>query len=900
MAVVKQPDLSILQRDERHITLVPNRRHAEALVAREFQSRKPAGGVLPAPPVYVFSEWLEQKLVEAMLLAGESAPVVVRGFELQLLWEEVIRRGAGIDGSGRLTPLAGLARNAQRLLHNWQVDVSPAYPQEEWQAFQSWRREVKQRLTRQGRISAEQVITVFSCWLEDGNKLELPAEITLHGYAELLPVEVECINILEKHDVKIILKSKTLNSCKTRLRLEFDDFETELAAAASWAGQRLEAGDSSIAIVINELQNRLPLVSRVFENFFHPDRLLGFENLAEAEFHQTVGTPLSEFGPVADALLLLRICATGGTEKIPIADWSRLLLSPGWGGDEAHWSLLALLEQRLRGGNRNRLNIHQLLNQTEFHGLAEGLASWCVSWRTVLADKKRTNPVNIITGWLNLWHWPGPLLTDLQANPRLSQFIRLLDRLAALRPDSLAQALQWLQRLCQQTRPVTIGGVLSPVQILTPEDAVDQSFDAAWVLNLRQDNWPASPKPNPLIPAVCWDQLPRFTADNEWAYIRKLTTAMLKLAPEVRCSSSLHEQDVHYGPSPLIDNLPLTETGQPVHDPELLIQAAPAAQEIHSYRDHPWLTATTDEQGKPFPESTAATGGSGLISMQAWSPLAAYLVYRLNARTNSFAEDFPDPASRGSLLHWALEALYAPLLGSGGRPGQDQVPAAVARALDKAGKLFALSTELQEAERLRLEELLGEWLEFEQQRGPFVIRQTEHSIDGSLGAVPLKLRLDRLDQLDDGRLLIIDYKSGNTDVRGWANERLLDPQLPLYARLLRQQRLDVAGLGLARVRHGDCSMLGIADDPALAATGFAAFGSQPKSRSALVRDYPDWTTLLVSWDDKLDSLASEIEQGVCRNQLFDDQQLRFADCVPLLRIQEGREWLQEHDNEPPG
>src|SRR5690606_11198928 len=45
----------------------------------------------------------------------------------------------------------------------------------------------------------------------------------------------------------------------------------------------------------------------------------------------------------------------------------------------------------------------------------------------------------------------------------------------------------------------------------------------------------------------------------------------------------------------------------------------------------------------------------------------------------------------------------------------------------------------------------------------------------------LQLRIDRVDQLNNGELLLIDYKTGSPKAKSWLGERPDEPQLPLYA-----------------------------------------------------------------------------------------------------------------------
>ena len=86
-----------------------------------------------------------------------------------------------------------------------------------------------------------------------------------------------------------------------------------------------------------------------------------------------------------------------------------------------------------------------------------------------------------------------------------------------------------------------------------------------------------------------------------------------------------------------------------------------------------------------------------------------------------------------------------------------------------------------ELEEQRLTRLVTEWLEYEAARIDFVVAETEVKRTVHLDGLTLDLRLDRIDRLSDGSLLVIDYKSGNVSPNAWELPRPDDVQLPLYA-----------------------------------------------------------------------------------------------------------------------
>jgi ATP-dependent helicase/nuclease subunit B len=69
------------------------------------------------------------------------------------------------------------------------------------------------------------------------------------------------------------------------------------------------------------------------------------------------------------------------------------------------------------------------------------------------------------------------------------------------------------------------------------------------------------------------------------------------------------------------------------------------------------------------------------------------------------------------------------------------------------------------------------------------------------------LRIDRIDELENGKKLIIDYKMGNNQtINDWFGERPLNPQLPLYTAI---DPTHTIGIAFAQIHAGLPSFKGI-------------------------------------------------------------------------------------------
>ena len=88
------------------------------------------------------------------------------------------------------------------------------------------------------------------------------------------------------------------------------------------------------------------------------------------------------------------------------------------------------------------------------------------------------------------------------------------------------------------------------------------------------------------------------------------------------------------------------------------------------------------------------------------------------------------------------------------------------RELDQRRSLH-LGARYQRLECERLKLLLNTWLNFERERGDFIVKETEARKVFQHGHLKLETRIDRIDQLADGSLAVIDYKTSTTSIARW-------------------------------------------------------------------------------------------------------------------------------------
>ena len=216
---------------------------------------------------------------------------------------------------------------------------------------------------------------------------------------------------------------------------------------------------------------------------------------------------------------------------------------------------------------------------------------------------------------------------------------------------------------------------------------------------------------------------------------------------------------------------------------------------------------------------------------------------------------------RGIQIHKALELLWQQIksLQQLSNLSAEQLQTLINKTLDKV--LFAYqsrrpdlySAQFTKLEKQRLQKLLLEWFKLEKQRlHAFEVVGTEEKNTIEVGGLLLKTQADRIDQLENGKRIIIDYKTGSSaSSRSWQEEAILEPQLPLYS-LAEDDGL--AALALAQVHEKACRFTGLADDDDLL-PGISPVGQIDTDTES------GWQQIRKRWRIQLDSLAEEFRSG---------------------------------------
>ena len=816
--------------------------------------------------------------------------------EERVIWEEIIRSQA----ENQLLDIPETAKAALRsweLLCTWNLSLDAA----EWrdsadsEAFHGWAGAFRGRCREKGWFSNAELSSVVADLLERG-EVPVPEEVEFAGFHERTPVQQRLIDVLARREVEIRDREDP-DTVGDAVRVGLADASREIRGAAEWSRRILEDEPEAasetfrIGIVVSDLEQRRSEIERVFGEVFHPRARLRPDLDPERLFNISLGLPLDEYPIIQAAFLIL------GTDPrdIPVERASRLLRSPFLHGAEEEMTGRALLDVTLRSRRQTHVSLWDIIglarNSNAPHhcpGLVEQLGPWTEQYRTLQTPRMPSDWAPALSGFLRDIGWPGDRALDSIEYQTLEVWNELLSELARLDsisgPIPLGTAAGILRDLAS-SRQFQPESAPAPVQILGVLETAGLRFDRLWIMGMHDGAWPGVRSPDPFLPLRLQRrfEVRGSSPARELAFYRLFTDRLLSSAPSVVVSYPEREDDSDLRVSPLFLSLPES----PAADLNLLASPTYAEQLLSSSR----IETLEDHRGPPC-DDAALRGGTFLFKLQAACPFKAFAELRLGARPPDEPVPGLDALDRGWLVHRILERIWERLgsheglLSAAGEELETIVRLHVGSEIrNQLGDRALRNPRFVEIEQTRLEGIIGEWLLRERERQPFTVLEQEERQRVTVGGIAVDIRADRVDRLDSGALVIIDYKTGACSPSDWEGERPDDPQLPIYAVTA---DAPIAGVFFGRLAAGDVRFRGLAESEGIV---------PGRGVKVLDGDTPLEDTI-EAWSEVLDRLGRNYKAGLAAVDPRDPYQTcRYCALPSLCRIGQGTVELEDEDDD---
>lgn len=843
--------------------------------AQAFHAARRGQGLTawPAPQIrpwqgFVRSAW------EACRSDGR---LVMNPLQEKALWAEIIgaERGPAAALEGPRQRLAEMAMEAHALLSAYAPRFLNPKARNGWQqdaaAFSAWLTEFDAACRAERLLSAAQLPLDLLSALEEDRSARPP--LLLAGFDRLLPVQ--------KRLFEIWGETRTAPAGEPAQEIAFyaaASEQAELAACALWCKEKLAANPNArLLVVTQDVAARLGEMERAFLRFCGGARPL---------FEFSLGVPFGSVAPARGAHLILRWLA-GALEEREV-DW---LFASGWtaANDAEQYALTGFMRHLRRCGlERTRWTLDALLAQDRHSAIPAGWRMRVIQARRLLAESAARQQTawawaELVPQLLEAAGWPGAQTLTSAEFQAMRQWQQTLDNCASLgfngRRMNWSEFVGTLGRALDETL-FAPESRQAPIQIAGPAESAGLTADALWMMGASEEAWPAPGSMHPLIPFAVQREagMPHAAAQLDWDLAQRVTARLLASAPEVRFSYARQREGIEQRPSRLAS----THAGAPQPLPAAL--AAPAGGAP--------ITAPFEDAGRVPLADDKTAGGSMVLTSQSQCPFKAFATARLGAQGWERAQAGLTAKQRGQLLHEVLHSVWS-LPPRGIRTHAELAAVADLRGFVEGHVQLVLAQEMPagardqmpqrylELEGERLTNLVTEWLEFERTRAPFEVIATEFSKETTVAGLSLQLRLDRLDRLNDGTFLVMDYKTGDVSIKQWELPRPDDVQLPLYAGFaLDREEQPLGGLVFAKILAGEHEFAGRVGD--CQGTLLPNLGA----RKALAKT-PLTLEELEAWREYIETMAREFLAGGADVDPRDPvKTCRRCDLHALCRIRE--------------
>ncbi|HTT36272.1 MAG TPA: PD-(D/E)XK nuclease family protein [Burkholderiales bacterium] len=836
--------------------VTPNRRLASDLKRRFDTSQVAAGkAAWPTADILPWDAWLERTYGElARLDAGQQ---LLSAAQELAVWHQAIVDSHFAHSLLDPASTARIAREAATIQRAWRLDARAwrGGLSEDNRAFLGWSRCVEERCAERGWLDHARLADAVAARMRL-DPSSAPRDLVLYGFDELNPQQRGLAGACRAAGT-LVEEWHPADPAGHTERRSYVTAEAELAGVARQTRCLLEADAKlRIGVIVPDLARLRPEVLRLFDDVLEPARVLPGERRRPRPYNLSLGVPLSGYPLVHSALSVLRLA--GG--ELPFTGAAALVRSPFLVAAEREFTERARIEVRLRQRGLLTVTIEALLAQLrpdrrDVPALCPVLLTRLETWQDSArrARSRRQPPSDWSSSFLSLLSglgWPGERTLDSEEYQTYERWRELVRDLSALDPVlgplGYDDALAWLTRLSADAlfQPESEA---TPIQVLGVLEAAGLEFDHLFVVGLDDERWPAAPRPHPLLPAALQraHAVAHSSAQWELEFARRITALWRSSAPRVTLTHAMRDQDRALRPSPLIAEVPLAASEAAVAEP---------GGYAESIRVRSRLERLMDARAPALPAGYRAVGGVAVFENQAACPFRALAIHRLGARGLEQPAPGLSARERGTLVHRALASLWGELQSQRRLldASDGELRTIVERAVDTAVERLrrergdAMSDAFAALERERVAGLLGRLLEIEKLRAPFSVLARELPRTLELGGLSVETRVDRIDQLEGGGRVVLDYKTGRASISGWGDERLDQPQIPLYAVT---EPGELAAASLVAVNAQEVAFRGVAREEGLVP------GVHTPAQSRTFGALATWKGMLDRWRIALDALA---------------------------------------------
>ncbi|AFZ83155.1 PD-(D/E)XK nuclease family protein [Candidatus Kinetoplastidibacterium crithidiae] len=847
------------------LILTSSKRQASRLKNDIIEQVKKTQKTQELPEILPLNSWVVKVFdnISSFFNHKNDIVYVLNQISEQMLWDKVIKMEESENYLLNFHQASILAMEAKQLIHELCLDISSNHSNEEYKRFIHWKNCYYNELKKINAVDFDYIYEYIINFI-DRKDIIFPKYVVLFGFIEISPRLSRLLKKILYFGSSVKLFTHSVVRSNESYICACDSVQDEWRQSAIWISKELMKNpNGKYAIVTPHLDKQAPMAKRILENYFSVNEPLLEFNISSAR--SCIDWPITNV-----AISWLDFFANVAFYKnCEVALFSSVLLRGCCIDDVNLFDLYTSVELEIRSKYYLNITLDNILRELQNTRLGKCLSIVFSRW--INQCLRIESWVRVIRFSLDSIHFPGEKKIDSETYQTIENLDALFDNFVLLDPlfghlnsiEVIKLFKTFARRSCFQIKDNSS----SVFEVLDIQDAVNVKWDALWVIGMDQEKFPSSPSPNPFLPlsVLRANNVPRSTPEREYIWAQKIYNGLIASANMIifSYSKTIDEQ---------------------ITAPSFLISKDSKERVCISYKDTFYkvpIDIINDSKG-PITDSNEINviSGIGLLEAQSRCPLWAFAKYRLGAsRLPSYDINDRYSLKRGILIHdslaefWKTVKDHSVLLETPTHILDNLLLDCIHNVSRK--NMFVYGNTLLNLEIERTFTIIKNFLFLEKDRLQFKIMFLEQDINWQYKNISLNLRPDRIDFLSEGKILIIDYKTGNSlfyPEKDWARIRPINLQLPIYSlACLNTLCLDTQGLAVFFINAKELSVKGLSiEDIGL-------------PNITLLSDVL-WNDMINKLYKKITFILDEYINGVADNKYFSEEDLRFCDVMPFLRL----------------
>ena len=841
------------------------------------------------PPIYSINRWLIKEYKEFCMVSESNENYsVLNGIEEKILWEKIIQKDLKEQKfqKKQIESITEKVITADKIIREYKIKNSELKDYEfsdEERKFNKWLNQFKSLCKQKSLISKLSFIEFFIEKQIEHNIIK-NEELLFVGFDNRNPLYENLINVLNITNSLRDFEYKE-EEIKRSQKIECEDAEDEIKEIIIWIKQNLKKKLLIISPALNKYQIKL---QNELDRQIQPD--IYNEYNKKNIYNSNLQRPLSKEPIVTAAINLLKL---NNSHQANSKNFFESLMFNNW-IDADGYRDREQLANYINDKKIPKITINQIIKLIKNDVKVKHLNLNSLESTLILIRKNQTlwGKKKTLAEWVSLTeqYWKEIKLFEINnllsfENNNINDLIKSLNQVSNNQIiDELSTFEEYLEILFTQLEgwPAPTEKDNSYIDINGFEENQIKKYDAIWLMNMNTNYYPGKRNFNPFIPKKLQKKYHIF----DEVYTKKIDAIRLNrlknFSTDITISYSTKDGETTLFPtSGYFDGLEPKKSSSKKNEIK--------SDDCEEIEDH----IAPEILGSEISVS------GGFRSLENYNVCPAWAFYENRLHASSFYEDIQDEISkmdRGNLIHDLLERFWKEYKNSTNlakmseKVLQQNIDTLINQVMltFKGSKPYLTPRQIQ-LESTYFKNIAYQWLSFEKTNRPsFKVIESEEKYKINIDRITFNVKIDRIDEYEDGTRLLIDYKTGNEEsISKWTKPPISSLQMPIYITFTGINNISAAGIGYIHSRN-------------IKLVGLSKYGQDPidaelKDCSLSKKDEGQWPNLINSWHKDIYELASGYLSGKASVTFKKENDLKYCAVKPLLRLAERRFQLEKSD-----